>query len=74
MDVRFQIGSVLIVLGILLVVSGIGVLYLDKIPLIGRLPGDINIHGKGWSVHVPIMTGILISIFLTIILNLFFRR
>jgi hypothetical protein len=74
MDPRFSTGFLLIIIGIFLVVAGLIVLYIDKIPLIGRLPGDINIYGKGWSFHFPIITGLIISVILTIILNLFFRR
>jgi len=63
-----------VIIGILFVVAGFAVMYIHNIPLIGRLPGDINIHGKGWSFHFPIMTGMIISLILTIILNLFLRR
>ncbi|MCE5230451.1 DUF2905 domain-containing protein [bacterium] len=61
--------------GAILLVAG-ALLYLAakfNLPL-GRLPGDINLHGKGWSVSIPLMTCIILSILLTIILNLFFRR
>ncbi len=71
---RFHIGLMFVILGILLVVTGLAIMYIHKIPLIGRLPGDINIYGKGWSFHFPIMTGLIISLILTIILNLFLRR
>ncbi len=70
----FQVGLMLIILGAILVTAGFLVLFIDKIPFIGRLPGDINVFGKGWSFHFPIVTGIILSIILTIILNLFFRR
>ena len=56
MDTRFYIGFMLVVMGILLVTAGLAVMYIDKIPLLGRLPGDINVHGKGWSFHFPIVT------------------
>jgi hypothetical protein len=74
MEPRHQIGIILLVLGIIIATAGILVLFIDKIPYIGRLPGDINLYGKGWSFHFPIVTGIILSIILTIILNLFFRR
>ncbi|MFA6473010.1 MAG: DUF2905 domain-containing protein [Candidatus Latescibacterota bacterium] len=64
----------LIMLGVIILTAGLLVIYIDKIPYIGRLPGDINMYGKGWSFHFPIVTGIILSIILTIILNLFFRR
>jgi hypothetical protein len=71
---RSHVGFMLIIVGIILTVFGLGVLYSDKIPYIGRLPGDFNIQGKGWSFHFPLFTGIIISIILTIILNFFLRR
>jgi hypothetical protein len=74
MEPRFQIGLILVILGSILVTAGILTMFLDKIPYIGRLPGDINMYGKGWSFHFPIVTGIILSIILTIILNLFIRR
>jgi len=74
MEPRYQIGLMLIVLGVIIVTAGLLVFYIDKIPYIGRLPGDINMYGKGGSFHFPIVTGIILSIILTIILNLFFRR
>jgi len=70
----FQVGLMLVILGAILVTAGFLVIFIDKIPYIGRLPGDINVFGKGWSFHFPIVTGIILSIILTIILNLFFRR
>lgn len=74
MEPRSHIGIMLIVLGALIILGGLAVVFLDKIPYVGRLPGDINIQGKGWSFHFPLMTGIILSIVLTIILNLIFRR
>lgn len=62
-------------LGLLLLLGG-GLLYLAarfNLPL-GRLPGDFNWQGKGWSVHFPLATMIILSILLTLLLNLFFRR
>jgi len=74
MEPRSHFGVALVVLGLLIIVSGLVMIYIDRIPYIGRLPGDINIHGKGWSIHFPIVTGIVLSLILTVILNLFFRR
>ena len=74
MEPRFLTGIMLVILGIFLVIAGLSFMYIDKIPIIGRLPGDISIHGKGWSFHFPIVTSLILSIILTIILNLFLRR
>ena len=74
MDGRFHIGFMIVLAGIVLVVAGLLLMYVDKIPLLGRLPGDINIHGKGWSFHFPIVTALIISLILTIIINIIIRR
>jgi len=74
MEPRFQIGILLVMLGFLLIAGGLAFLYGDKLSWLGRLPGDINLHGKGWSFHFPLATGLILSIILTLILNLFSRR
>ena len=74
MDGRFHIGFILILTGIVFILAGLLLLYTGKIPLPGRLPGDISIYGKRWSFHFPIVTGLVISLLLTIIINFLFRR
>lgn len=67
-------GRTLVTLGIILVVLGLLFLAAPKIPFLGRLPGDIHYRGKNFSFHFPLATSIVISIILTILLNLFTRR
>jgi hypothetical protein len=69
-----QFGRIILITG--LVIAGLGALMMwgPKIPFMGRLPGDIHLRGKSWSFHFPIVTSIVISILLTIILNLFSRK
>jgi hypothetical protein len=66
-----DLGKVLIVLGA--VIAGIGVLLMvgDKIPWIGKLPGDIIIRREKFTIYFPIVTCIILSILLTIIFSLF---
>jgi hypothetical protein len=61
----------LVILGI--VIAGIGVLLLvgDKIPWMGRLPGDIMIKREKFTFYFPIVTCIIISIILTLVFSLF---
>jgi Protein of unknown function (DUF2905) len=73
-----ELGKWLIVCGVVLVVVG-GVLVLSgalagRVPFLGRLPGDIHVERGSWSFYFPITTSIVISVILTLILNLFFRR
>ena len=66
-----DLGKVLIIFGI--VIAGIGLLLLvgDKIPWIGRLPGDILIKREKFTFYFPIVTCIIISIILTLVFSLF---
>ena len=68
-----EIGRFVLLVGIVLVVlGGLAVLGI-RVP-IGRLPGDIAITGKNGGFYFPITTMILVSIVLTVLWNLFFRR
>ncbi len=57
--------------GIILFLVGGGLYLATKfgIPL-GRLPGDIRIEGENGSFYFPITTSILVSVVLTVVLNL----
>jgi hypothetical protein len=67
------VGKLLLVAGVVLVVLGL-VFVLAGRALIPRLPGDLS-FGKGRTrIHVPLGTSILLSVVLTVLLNLFFRR
>ena len=61
--------KLLIVLGITLVVLGLAWPLLARLGL-GHLPGDFHLGGEGWSVHVLLGTSILVSIVVTVLLNL----
>lgn len=65
------IGKMLIVAGLILAAIGILFLFADKIPYLGRLPGDIYIKRDRFSFYFPITTSIIISIILTILFSLF---
>ena len=65
------IGKLFIILGVVLVVVGLGITFADKIPYIGRLPGDIYIKRERFSFYFPIATSLIISIILTILFSIF---
>ena len=69
-----QFGRILIVFGILLVVLGVIFTFAPRIPFLGNLPGDLHLKGKNWSFHFPIVTSIVVSVVLTLLPNLFFRK
>jgi hypothetical protein len=68
-----ELGRILVVLGVALVVVGGLAMLGVRLPF-GRLPGDIAIEGERGSVYFPIVTMLVISIVLTLIVNLFMRR
>jgi Protein of unknown function (DUF2905) len=64
-----DLGRIFIVLGLLLIVVGVVIVGLTRLNLpLGRLPGDFNWRGRGWSVSFPLATSILISVLLSVLL------
>lgn len=63
-----SIGKILIFFGIVIVLLGALLLFFDKIPFIGKLPGDIYIKRKNFTFYFPIVTSILLSIIISLIL------
>jgi hypothetical protein len=60
--------------GIILFLIGGGVYLAAKLGLpLGRLPGDIRIEGENGSFYFPLTTSILVSVILTIVLNVIVR-
>ncbi len=52
----------------------LGIFVLLKVAGLGHIPGDIVVKKKNFTLYFPLGTSILISIVLTILLNLIFRR
>jgi len=69
-------GRWLIIVGATIVLCGVVILVLDRIPglRIGRLPGDIVIKRGDFRLYFPITTSILLSALLTLVFWLFGRR
>ena len=65
------LGKMLILLGAVILLIGLFLLVGEKIPWIGRLPGDILIRKKNITFNFPLATCILISIILTLLFALF---
>jgi Protein of unknown function (DUF2905) len=62
----------LIIAGVVLIVLGVAWPLISKLGL-GRLPGDIHVEREGFSFYFPLMTGLIISVVLSLILW-FFRK
>ncbi|HEY2732514.1 MAG TPA: DUF2905 family protein, partial [Polyangiales bacterium] len=63
----------MIVCGLLLAAGGVLLLIGERFGL-GRLPGDLLWKRKNNTVYFPIVTSLLVSVVLTVLLNLFLRR
>ena len=69
-----NLAKYLVIGGIILILVGSGVYLAAKFGLpLGRLPGDIHIEGQNGSFYFPVVTSILVSIVLTILLNVIVR-
>ena len=68
-----SIGRALVFVGIAVAVLGLAFILAPKIPLLGRLPGDIVLRRGDTTFMFPIATSILVSIAITFILNIAFR-
>jgi len=69
-----NIGKWIIVAGLIVTLVG-GVFWLigkTGLPL-GRLPGDIHIERGGSSFYFPLATSIVLSLFLTLVINIILR-
>ncbi len=64
-----DIGRVLIFFGIIMILLGLVLAFAGKIPHLGKLPGDIAIHTKRVHFYFPLATSLVISLLLTIIIN-----
>ena len=69
-----SLGRFLLIFGAVLIILGLVLTFAGKIPWIGRLPGDIRIERENVSFYFPIVTCVILSVILTLLLNLFWRR
>ena len=64
-------GRFFLILGAVLFTIGLFLMVAPKIPWLGRLPGDILIRKKNFTFYFPLATSIILSIILTVLINLF---
>ena len=68
-----SLGKVLRVIGIFLVMAGVVFTFWNKIPLLGKLPGDFFFQKGSVTFVFPLATSLVLSLVLTVILNIVFR-
>jgi len=64
------LGKVLIWFGFLLVVLGVFVSFFEKIPYLGKLPGDIYVKKGNFTFYFPLASCVLISVILSLVFYL----
>ncbi len=62
------LGKILVVFGVVMVVVGCVLMFFDKIPLLGKLPGDIHIKKDNTEFYFPVVTSLVLSLLLSGIL------
>lgn len=68
-----NMGKLIIITGLIIVVVGLVVYFSDRIPLLGRLPGDIRIKRENFTFYFPLATSILLSVLISLVLYLIRR-
>ena len=68
------IGWSLVVLGAVIVVVGLVLVFGDRIPLLGHLPGDIVIRGDNLTIFIPLGTMFVVSVLVSLVLAFLNRR
>lgn len=69
-----DLGRLLIVVGCITVAVGVLLMVAPKLPWLGHLPADFLVRRERVTFYFPLATSIVVSLILTLILNLFFRR
>lgn len=70
-----NLGRILIAAGVVLIIAGLLVIFGEKLPLrLGRLPGDIEIHGDKSIFYFPLATCLILSLVLSLVMWLVGKR
>lgn len=68
-----NMGRLLILAGIFIVILGLVLIFANKLPFLGKLPGDIVIQKGHFQFRFPIVTSLVASLLLTVIVNIVIR-
>lgn len=68
------LGKFLIYVGIIMVLIGGFFVLVAKVPWFGKLPGDFIFRREGITIFFPVATMVLVSLILTLLLNIIWKR
>jgi hypothetical protein len=74
LDTLRSLGRLLLTAGLTLAAVGLVLVVLSKFGLSGRLPGDILIQKKNFTLFFPVVSMLLLSVVLSVVLSFFLRR
>ena len=60
------LGRILIFAGLAIVALGLVLTFAGRIPLLGRLPGDLVVRRGNFTFYFPVATCVVLSIILTV--------
>lgn len=73
-DMDQQTGKYILIGGVIIVLVGLVIYFFhDYFKWVGHLPGDINIRRENFRLYFPLTTMIIISIVITLLINIFRR-
>ena len=64
-------GKFLLIAGLVIAAVGLWLMFGPKIPLLGKLPGDIVIRRENFTFYFPLTTCVVLSILISLLLKLF---
>jgi Protein of unknown function (DUF2905) len=67
-----SLGKLLLLLAVVFGVIGLLLIIMGNVPFLGKLPGDLVIRRGGVTFFFPIVTSIVLSVVLTLLINLIF--
>ena len=68
-----ELGKLLLIVGGVIIIVGLILVFSQHMPFLGKLPGDITIKREGFSFYFPVVTFLILSILLTILVNVILR-
>jgi hypothetical protein len=65
-----MIGKALVLVGTIFILLGVAFIVFGKLPVVGKLPGDILVKKHNFTFYFPLTTSILISVIISAVMIL----